>query len=413
LASFLTAILANIATPRTAMPKMLTQLSFDGAMLRELWRGREEKRVGAVFCECFVIYLMGKTDVEVEECGWELEKVVSWLCGELEDALDGVLVRGSEVKKNGEWVDFVVSGRKCLTRLFERNERMGFCGKEEFVFKHFRVAGVGAGGVEGSDMRDEDVDYCGLFRNRKVARVLDGLYFCVPFETRYQIFQALLDADRRVSQDEFMEARMAAGVMHGPPGVQIEVRRGDVFEDSFRQLNGLGEGLRGRIQVSFVNEHGVSEAGIDGGGVFKEFVDEIVKECFLERDAFVSTPEHYLKVNPGAAAGELMFLGRILAKAVYESILVEPQFSVPFLKKLLSTNNALDDLCLYDEELFTNLMKLKGMEEGAIEGMGMFFEANSSVDRFGRYLGKEGTVELVEGGGGIEVTARNVLQVSR
>ena len=148
-----------------------------------------------------------------------------------------------------------------------------------------------------------------------------------------------------------------------------------MYKDSYDQLDELGGGLRGRVQVSLVSAHGTAEAGIDGGGVFKEYMDVLVQDAFIEKDFFLETPHHLLKVNPAAPHKDLDFLGRVLAKAVYECILVEPQFSIPFLKKLLSKNNAIDDLGLEDEEMFENLMKLKGMSGEDIRGMGMAFEA--------------------------------------
>ena len=44
--------------------------------------------------------------------------------------------------------------------------------------------------------------------------------------------------------------------------------------------NASGSGLKGRIQVTFLNQHGVEEAGIDGGGVFKEYMDLLTKRAF-------------------------------------------------------------------------------------------------------------------------------------
>lgn len=41
-----------------------------------------------------------------------------------------------------------------------------------------------------------------------------------------------------------------------------------------------GSALKGRVQVTFMNQHGVEEAGIDGGGVFKEYMDLLTKRAF-------------------------------------------------------------------------------------------------------------------------------------
>jgi hypothetical protein len=48
-------------------------------------------------------------------------------------------------------------------------------------------------------------------------------------------------------------------------------------------MNGLGEALHGRIRIQFVDAHGLEEAGVDGGGIFKEFIETVggCSCCFL------------------------------------------------------------------------------------------------------------------------------------
>jgi ubiquitin-protein ligase E3 C len=47
--------------------------------------------------------------------------------------------------------------------------------------------------------------------------------------------------------------------------------RNRVLEDGLIHLNKLGGDLRKRLIVHYVNEAGVSETGLDAGGLFKEF----------------------------------------------------------------------------------------------------------------------------------------------
>ncbi|CAN0434241.1 unnamed protein product, partial [Laminaria digitata] len=49
---------------------------------------------------------------------------------------------------------------------------------------------------------------------------------------------------------------------------------------SFFLISLKGSALKGRIQITFTNQHGVEEAGIDGGGVFKEYMDCLTKRAF-------------------------------------------------------------------------------------------------------------------------------------
>lgn len=55
-------------------------------------------------------------------------------------------------------------------------------------------------------------------------------------------------------------------------------RRGSEVEDAFSQLGAgsrvPGSQLKGPMMVSFVNQQGLAEAGVDQGGLLKEFLTE-------------------------------------------------------------------------------------------------------------------------------------------
>lgn len=54
-----------------------------------------------------------------------------------------------------------------------------------------------------------------------------------------------------------------------------------LLQDGFEQLGGAD--LTGRVRIQFVDEHGTHEAGVDGGGLFKDFMEGLVKEGFSPR----------------------------------------------------------------------------------------------------------------------------------
>ena len=56
------------------------------------------------------------------------------------------------------------------------------------------------------------------------------------------------------------------------PRTRVTIRRSSVFEDGFSYLNELGPRLKGPVAIQFIDEFGMPEAGIDGGGLFKEFL---------------------------------------------------------------------------------------------------------------------------------------------
>jgi len=207
---------------------------------------------------------------------------------------------------------------------------------------------------------------------------------------------------------------------------QVKIKRASLYKDSMETLNKLGEKLKHKIQVTFINKHGAEEPGIDGGGVFKEFLDDLIKDGFASGDDnemeggaprlfSITAKQQQLTMNLDLIQDESMlvhyeFLGRVLGKAVYESILVEPQFCLPFLNQLLGKVNTLEDLKNYDEEYYKNLNKLRYFTEEEIEDMGLTFEltvGGTSPNSSPR------TVNLVRSGRSIPVTKKNVLQYSQ
>lgn len=74
--------------------------------------------------------------------------------------------------------------------------------------------------------------------------------------------------------------------------------------------------------MQFINEFDEAEAGVDGGGLFKDFIENLVQEAYdPARQLFRATPQEQLYPNPAAlvaveiGAALLAFMGRMLAKA--------------------------------------------------------------------------------------------------
>ncbi len=83
---------------------------------------------------------------------------------------------------------------------------------------------------------------------------------------------------------------------------QIEVRRDKIVEDAFEKLHDMGNKLKNRVQVEFISEQGYREAGIDGGGLFKEFIDSFAKAAFDPTfGLFVPTSGQLVTPNPRSA----------------------------------------------------------------------------------------------------------------
>jgi ubiquitin-protein ligase E3 B len=87
-------------------------------------------------------------------------------------------------------------------------------------------------------------------------RVLQLMPHTIPFNIRLQIFRDWIALDRTTVMNTGNRT--------------IRVRRDRVLEDGYHGLCGLSpSSWKGNIRVSFVNELGVDEAGIDQGGPFK------------------------------------------------------------------------------------------------------------------------------------------------
>lgn len=270
------------------------------------------------------------------------------------------------------------------------------------------------------------------FRDPKMARVLTAIPQAMPFSRRVNLFQSLIDSDKLLVQDEEATFRHMMMNLDNPDQdgeiggrVRVTIHRDALYRDSMETLNPLGKKLRKKIQVTFVNRHGATEAGIDGGGVFKEFLDDLIKDAFIPRttrnesgeeeqssggnhpDFFSVTPLQTLQVNVDSDGNQSTlphyeFLGRVLGKAIYESILVDPQLALPFLNKLLGKQNSLDDLKNLDPEFYKHIKSLRHMSAQDITSLGLTFETTTGQNKK--------TVELIPGGSNVLVTKENVIQ---
>ncbi|CAN1806313.1 E3 ubiquitin-protein ligase UPL6 [Linum perenne] len=233
----------------------------------------------------------------------------------------------------------------------------------------------------------------------KANEILKQAPFLIPFTSRVKIFNSQL---------------MTIKQRHGPQGVftrnRFRIRRDHILEDAYNQMSALSEeDLRGLIRVTFVNELGVEEAGIDGGGIFKDFMENITRAAFdVQYGLFKETVDHLLYPNPGSGMIHeqhlqfFHFLGTLLAKAMFEGILVDIPFATFFLSKLKQKFNYLNDLPSLDPELYRHLIFLKHYR-GDISGLELYFVIVNNE------YGEQTEEELLPGGRNMRVTNENVI----
>eukprot|EP00887_Chlorella_sp_A99_P004884 scaffold4.g4884.t1 len=220
-------------------------------------------------------------------------------------------------------------------------------------------------------------------RPAAVARILLTAPQCVPFEQRVALFRALIAADKQ---------------------------RTHILEDAVAQLGGVGGGIKRKLNVAFVSEHGHEEAGIDVGGLTNELLEGVVAAGLDQRRGlFASTPEGFAFPNPlaerlGGGLASLHVLGLVLGRALYDGVLLQAPLAPFLVSRLQGRAPLFDELQALDPEVYRSLLQLKHYE-GPLEDLALDFTVESEA------LGVRMSEELVAGGSSIPVTAANRLQV--
>ncbi|XP_027350463.1 E3 ubiquitin-protein ligase UPL7 isoform X2 [Abrus precatorius] len=294
---------------------------------------------------------------------------------------------------------------RCLHLLYERDCRHPFCPPDLWLSpanKSRPPIAVAARTHEvlSANLRSDDSP-----ASLSVGSVVTIAPHVFPFEERVEMFREFIKMDKA--------SRKMAGEISEPGSraVEIVIRRGHIVEDGFQQLNSLGSRLKSSIHVSFVSECGLLEAGLDYGGLSKEFLTDISKAAFApEYGLFTQTSTSDRLLIPTASARYLEnglqmieFLGRVVGKALYEGILLDYSFSHVFVQKLLGRYSFLDELSTLDPELYRNLMYVKNYD-GDVKELSLDFTVTEES------LGKRYVIELKSGGKDISVTNENKMQ---
>nr|CDJ83566.1 HECT domain containing protein [Haemonchus contortus] len=252
-------------------------------------------------------------------------------------------------------------------------------------------------------------------RNLSIIR---SIPFVVPFMQRVKIFQDLLAHDREANDitDDF-HSFAPAGFRRN--GINIAVRRQHLYEDAFEALSlGNAPNLRLPIRVSMTNWVGLNEVGIDGGGIFREFLTELLRTGFdPDRGFFKYTHDRLLYPNPSSVqlypdsySQHFFFLGRVVAKLIYEKQMAEIRFAEFFVSQLLGKRHAdidLHHLKSYDPAIYKHLKNLRNLTADELAALELDFSV--IVDD----VGDVQNVDLVPGGRSIRVTVDNRLEYIR
>ncbi|KAI9138762.1 hypothetical protein BKA69DRAFT_1031170 [Paraphysoderma sedebokerense] len=203
---------------------------------------------------------------------------------------------------------------------------------------------------------------------------------------------------RHELQDAFFRS-MFIGV--NSPYCVLKVRREWVVRDAMAQLEQMSsQDLKKQLKVAFIGE-----AGVDEGGVQKEFFQIVVRDMFDEKyGMFTYNPQartHWFtpnSVHDELSLNEYKLVGRLIGLAIYNSVLMDVKFPIVLYKKLLLNMNELSEV---DPDLARGLQTLLDYPGDVQELYDRTFEVEYDC------LGARLTAELKPGGSKISLTNEN------
>lgn len=204
-----------------------------------------------------------------------------------------------------------------------------------------------------------------------------------PFAALIQ-FPKLLDFD--VKRKYF---RKELGKMDGDRSfrradVQVQVRRSQIFSDSFRELYRLRPNeWKHRFYIIFQGEEGQ-----DAGGLLREWFSVITREIFNPNYAlFITAPGDMVTyminkasyINP-EHLDYFKFVGRLIAKAIYDNKLLDCYFTRAFYKHILNLPVRYQDIESEDPAFYKSLEFLLN---NPIDDLGLDLSFSLEVEEFG------------------------------
>lgn len=184
----------------------------------------------------------------------------------------------------------------------------------------------------------------------------------------------------------------------------INVRRDQVFLDSYRSLffKSVDEFRDSRLEVNFKGE-----AGIDAGGVTREWYQVLSRQMFnpdyalftaVASDETTFHPNRTSYINPEHLSF-FKFIGRIIGKAIFDGCFLDCHFSRAVYKKILDCPVSLKDMENLDLEYFKSLM---WMLENDITDI-ITEDFSVETDDYGEHK----IIDLIPDGRNISVTEEN------
>ncbi|XP_065862675.1 E3 ubiquitin-protein ligase UPL1-like isoform X2 [Euphorbia lathyris] len=192
--------------------------------------------------------------------------------------------------------------------------------------------------------------------------------------------------------------------LSGP--LRISVRRAYVLEDSYNQLRMRpSQDLKGRLNVQFQGEE-----GIDAGGLTREWYQLLSRVIFDKGALLFTTVGNNVTFQPNPNSvfqtehlSYFKFVGRVVAKALFDGQLLDVYFTRSFYKHILGVKVTYHDIEAVDPDYYKNL---KWMLENDVSDIpDLTFSMDADEEKHILYEKTEVTdYELKPGGRNIRVT---------
>ncbi|KAK9074252.1 hypothetical protein SSX86_006849 [Deinandra increscens subsp. villosa] len=188
--------------------------------------------------------------------------------------------------------------------------------------------------------------------------------------------------------------------------LRISVRRAYVLEDSYNQLRMRPtQDLKGRLNVHFQGEE-----GIDAGGLTREWY-QLLSRVLFDKGALLFTTggnNATFQPNPNSVyqtehLSYFKFVGRVVAKALFDGQLLDVYFTRSFYKHILGVKVTYHDIEAVDPDYYKNLKWL--LENDVSDILDLTFSMDADEEKHILYEKTEVTdYELKPGGRNIRVT---------
>uniref|UniRef100_A0A674A4K3 Ubiquitin-protein ligase E3B n=1 Tax=Salmo trutta TaxID=8032 RepID=A0A674A4K3_SALTR len=345
-----------------------------------------------LFCDCsrHLITILDDIEVYEEQISFKTEELVT-ISSFLNTFVYKMVWDGILENAKGEKLDLFHSVHGWLMVLYERDCRRRFSPDDNWLRKDLKPSLLFQELEKGK---------------RRAQLLLQYIPHVIPHKNRVLLFRNIITKEKETLG--LVETSSAS-----PHVTHITIRRSRMLEDGYDQLRRLPvNSIKGVIRVKFVNDLGVDEAGIDQDGVFKEFLEEIIKKVFNPALNLFKTTSGNERLYPSPTSyiheNHLQlfeFVGKMLGKAMYEGIVVDVPFASFFLSQVMGHHHStfyssIDELPSLDSEFYKNLTSIKRYD-GDVGDLGLTLSYDEDV------MGQLVCHELIPGGKTMPVTNEN------